>query len=271
KVIAYALRQLKGHEKNYLTHDLEMEAARDLNLRQQRWLELLKDYDMIILNHSSKANMVEDALSRKAFEDEKLCKIRDNVLEGRAKETIIDDLGVLRIKARICVPQTGDLTRLIIEELVEFEVKNKHQKPSGIIQRMPIPEGKWEGIAMDIVVGLPQTLEKFDVIDFDSHWNQLLPLVKFTYNNSYHLSIEIAPFEVLYDRRCRSPTGWFDSFKVWPWGTNLLRDSLDKVKLIQERLLTAQSRQKNYADRKVRDLEFMVGEWDLLKVTPMKG
>ena len=95
KVIAYASRQLKVHEKNYPTHDLELAAVvyalkiwrhylygvhvdiftdhkslqyvftqRDLNLRQRRWLELLKDYDMSVLYHPGKANVVADALSR---------------------------------------------------------------------------------------------------------------------------------------------------------------------------------------------------------------
>ncbi|WMV14528.1 hypothetical protein MTR67_007913 [Solanum verrucosum] len=63
KVIAYASRQLKVHEKNYPTHDLEL-AAKKLNLRQSKWLELLKDYDMSILYHPGKANVVADALSR---------------------------------------------------------------------------------------------------------------------------------------------------------------------------------------------------------------
>ena len=54
-------------------------------------------------------------------------------------------------------------------------------------------------------------------------------------------------------------------------GVLILRDSMEKVKSIQEKLLAAQSRQKEYADRKVRDLEFMEGEQVLLKVSPMKG
>ena len=77
----------------------------------------------------------------------------------------------------------------------------------------------------------------------------------------------MAPFEALYGRRCRSPIGWFDEFEVRPWVTDLLRESLDKVKSIQEKLLAAQSRQKDYADQK----EFMEGEQVLLKVSPMKG
>ncbi|WMV32659.1 hypothetical protein MTR67_026044, partial [Solanum verrucosum] len=64
KVIAYVSRLLWKHDQNYSTHDLELQ--RELNLRQRRWLELLKDYDVDILYHPGKANVVVDALSRKS-------------------------------------------------------------------------------------------------------------------------------------------------------------------------------------------------------------
>nr|GFA21050.1 putative reverse transcriptase domain-containing protein [Tanacetum cinerariifolium] len=67
KVISYASRQLKIHEKNYTTHDLELD-QKELNMRQRRWLELLSDYDCDIRYHSWKANVVADALSRKERE-----------------------------------------------------------------------------------------------------------------------------------------------------------------------------------------------------------
>ncbi|GKF30504.1 putative reverse transcriptase domain-containing protein [Tanacetum coccineum] len=65
KVIVYASRQLKIHEKNYTTHDFELGAVKELNMRQRRSLELLSDYDCKIRYHSGKANVVVDALSRK--------------------------------------------------------------------------------------------------------------------------------------------------------------------------------------------------------------
>ncbi|GKB46898.1 putative reverse transcriptase domain-containing protein, partial [Tanacetum coccineum] len=70
KVIAYASRQLKPHEENYTTHDLELGAVhildqKELNIRQRRWLELLADYDCKIRYYPGKENVVADALSRK--------------------------------------------------------------------------------------------------------------------------------------------------------------------------------------------------------------
>nr|GEV55645.1 reverse transcriptase domain-containing protein [Tanacetum cinerariifolium] len=65
KIIAYASRQLKPNEENYTTHDLELGAVKELNMRQRHWLELLADYDCEIRYHPGKANVVADALSQK--------------------------------------------------------------------------------------------------------------------------------------------------------------------------------------------------------------
>ncbi|XP_070048995.1 uncharacterized protein [Nicotiana tomentosiformis] len=98
------------------------------------------------------------------------------------------------------------------------------------------------------------------VADFGGQWDQFLPLAEFAYNNSYQSSIEMAPFEALYGRRCHSLIGWFEPSEARIYGTDLVKDALEKVKLIQEGHRTAQSRQKSYADQKARDVSFMVGE-----------
>ncbi|WMV07948.1 hypothetical protein MTR67_001333 [Solanum verrucosum] len=81
----------------------------------------------------------------------------------------------------------------------------------------------------------------------------------------------MAPFEALYERGCRSPIGWFEAGDVKPLRVDLVKDSEDKVRSIQAKLLAAHSRQKKYTDHKVRDTAFQTGENVLLKVSPMKG
>ncbi|XP_075083657.1 uncharacterized protein LOC142167390 [Nicotiana tabacum] len=108
-------------------------------------------------------------------------------------------------------------------------------------------------------------------IDFGGHWDDQLPLAEFAYNNSYRSSIQMAPFEALYGRKCRSPVGWFEHGEAQLLDPNLVQQALEKVTLIRERLRTAQSRQTTYADKRVRDLEFMKGEKVFLKVSSMKG
>ncbi|XP_070050579.1 uncharacterized protein [Nicotiana tomentosiformis] len=81
----------------------------------------------------------------------------------------------------------------------------------------------------------------------------------------------MALYEALYGRRCHSLVGWFDPGEARLVDTNLVCDALEKIKLIQERLCTVQSRQKSYADRKPRDVAFMMGEKILLRMFPMNG
>ncbi|GJX69786.1 putative reverse transcriptase domain-containing protein, partial [Tanacetum coccineum] len=98
-----------------------------------------------------------------------------------------------------------------------------------------------------------------------------LPLVEFSYNNSYHASIKAAPYEALYERKCRSPVCWSEVGDNQLTGPELIRDTTKKIVQIKNCLLTACSRQKSYADRRLKPLEFKVGDMVLLKVSPWKG
>ncbi|KAH0644574.1 hypothetical protein KY284_032458 [Solanum tuberosum] len=388
-VIAYASRQLKMHERNYPTHDLEFAAVvfalkiwrhylyvvkceefsdrrslkhvftqKDMNLRQQKWMELLKDYDVTIQYYPGKANMVANALSRTAVSmgslaclniakrpfakeihtleskfmqlgnSERGGELRRKTVNGKAQKTTLDADGVLNFKGRICVLRVDDLIKKLLgmshglrysihpgvtkmyqdliywwsgikKHIAKFEakcpnyqqVKYEHQRPAGLLQTMSIPKWKWERIAMDFVVGLPMTLGKFDsiwivvdrltksahfilidgqsertmqvledmlrgcVLDFGGNWDKFIPLCEFSYNNSYHSSIDMAPFEALHGKGCRSPIGWFKARDVKPLGVDLMKYAQDKVRSIQANLLAAQSRQKKYADHKVSPMK----------------
>ena len=98
-----------------------------------------------------------------------------------------------------------------------------------------------------------------------------MPLVEFAYNNSYQASIQMAPYETLYGRPCRSPLCWTEVGESSITGPDLIRDTSEKVSLIRQRLLTTQSRQKSYADVRRRPLEFEVGDHVFLKVMPKRG
>ncbi|GJV28906.1 putative reverse transcriptase domain-containing protein [Tanacetum coccineum] len=119
-----------------------------------------------------------------------------------------------------------------------------------------------------------QTLEDMSrarVIDFGSSWDRHLPLVEFSYNNSYHASIKAAPYEALYGWKCRSPVCWSEVGDSHLTGPELIRDTTEKIVQIKNRLLTAHSHQKSYADKRAKPLEFEVGDMVLLKVSPWKG
>ncbi|KAJ9538993.1 hypothetical protein OSB04_031726 [Centaurea solstitialis] len=119
-----------------------------------------------------------------------------------------------------------------------------------------------------------QTLEdmlRACVIEFGGSWDDHLPLVEFSYNNSYHASIQCAPYEALYGRKCRSPLNWLEVGENKLFRPDVVQETTDKIKMVQEKLKTARDRQKSYADNRRKPLEFQVGDKVLLKVSPWKG
>ncbi|KAL0534327.1 hypothetical protein IC582_028617 [Cucumis melo] len=488
KVVAYASRQLKSHEQNYPTHDLELAAVvfalkiwrhylygekiqiftdhkslkyfftqKELNMRQRRWLELVKDYDCEILYHPGKANVVADALSRKVSHSAALITrqaplhrdleraeiavsvgavttqlaqltvqptLRQRIIDaqsndpylvekrglaeaGQTAEFSLSSDGGLLFERRLCVPSDSAVkTELLSEahsspfsmhpgstkmyqdlkrvywwrnmkrEVAEFvsrclvcqQVKAPRQKPAGLLQPLSIPEWKWENVSMDFITGLPRTLRGFTVIwvvvdrltksahfvpgkstytaskwaqlymseivrlhgvpvsivsdrdarftsnfwkglqtamgtrlnfstafhpqtdgqterlnqvledmlracalEFPGSWDSHLHLMEFAYNNSYQATIGMAPFEALYGKCCRSPVCWDEVGEQRLMGPELVQSTNEAIQKIRSRMLTAQSRQKSYADVRRKDLEFEIGDKVFLKVAPMKG
>jgi hypothetical protein len=487
KVIAYASRQLKTHERNYPTHDLELAAVvfalkvwrhylygeqfeiftdhkslkylfsqKELNMRQRRWLEFIKDYEFTLSYHPGKANVVADALSRKSgsglasliniewklIEDlaewspfttsSGTIKVNNLTIQPEFKEKVIakqkedpqygkmetlaqqednefrrKEDGSIWMRERLWVPsdpelreellgeahkskytihpgstkmfkdlQRGywwngmkrDVARYVAKCLTCQQVKIEHQRPGGMMQLMEIPQWKWENITMDFVMGLPRTRRNHDAIwvivdrltksahflpmrkgqslesltelyiqeivrlhgvpisiisdrdprftsrlwrqlqsalgtklkfstafhpqtdgqsertiqtledmlracmlDWKGEWDTHVVLAEFAYNNSYHASIGMAPFEALYGRPCRSPVHWNEVGERTIESPIILQHYTEQIQKIQHRLRAAQSRQKSYADQRRRELAFEVGDRIFVKVSPTKS
>ncbi|GJX89835.1 putative reverse transcriptase domain-containing protein [Tanacetum coccineum] len=119
-----------------------------------------------------------------------------------------------------------------------------------------------------------QTLEdmlRACVLDFGMNYDRNLPLVEFSYNNSYHTSIKVAPFEALYGRKCRSPVCWAEVREAQLTGPTIIHETTEKIVQIKSRIQAACDRQKSYADIKRKPLKFQVGDRVMLKVSPWKG
>ncbi|GJT74937.1 putative reverse transcriptase domain-containing protein [Tanacetum coccineum] len=237
KVIAYASRQLKIHEKNYTTHDLELG--------------------------------VVEARKQENYGTEDLGGMIKN-LEPHAD-------GTLCLRNRSWIPCFGDLRTLIMHESHKLKVKAECQKPSGLLFQPVIPVWKWENITMDFNTKLPKTSSGQDIIwtdghskrtiqtledmlraceiDFGKGWDRYLPLVEFSYNNSYHTSIKVAPFEALYDRKCRSPICWTEVGDAQLTGPEIIHETTEKIIQIKKRIQAARDRQKSYAERRRKPLK----------------
>nr|GEU41390.1 hypothetical protein [Tanacetum cinerariifolium] len=312
KVIAYSSRQLKIHEKNYTTHDLELESShifsqKELNMRQRRWIELFSDYDCEIRYHPSKANVVVDALCRKERVKPKRVRDMNMILQSSIKDRILaaqkeamdeyaglqrglDEMmkqrsdGTLYYLDRIWVPLKGEVRTLIMDEAYKSnysvhpgadkmyydlrdrlylnEIVARHGVPISIISDRDsrFTSRFWQ--SMQEALGT--------LLDMRS-WDVHLPLVEFSYNNSYHSSVRCASFEALYGRKCRSPIMWAEVGEGQLIGPELVQETTEKISDIKDRLKVARNRQKSYADKRRKPLEFSVGDYVLLKVSPWKG
>src|SRR3954463_6835968 len=109
------------------------------------------------------------------------------------------------------------------------------------------------------------------VISFGKKWEESLPFAEFSYNNSYQASLKMAPFEVLYERKCRTPLNWSETGERTPIGPDIIQHAEDQVRVIREHLKVAQSRQKRNYDRKHKEMAYQPGEYVYLRVTPMRG
>src|SRR3954467_9267489 len=109
------------------------------------------------------------------------------------------------------------------------------------------------------------------VISFGKKWEESLPFDEFSYNNSYQASLKMAPFEVLYGCKCRTPLNWSETGERTLIGPDIIQHAEDQVRVICEHLKAAHSRQKSNYDRKHKEMVYQPSEQAYLRVTPMRG
>ncbi|GJV89299.1 putative reverse transcriptase domain-containing protein [Tanacetum coccineum] len=173
----------------------------------------------------------------------------------------------------------ADIATYVSKCLTCAKVKAEHQKLARLLQQPKIPVWKWEIITMDFVSGLPKmpsgSLQKALGTNLDMS-TAYCPQTDGQSERTIQtledmLRAYAAPYEALYGRKCRSPVCWSEVRDSQLTGPELIRDTTKKIVQIKNRLLTARSRQKSYADRILNPLEFEVGDMVLLKVSPRKG
>ncbi|GJW17793.1 putative reverse transcriptase domain-containing protein [Tanacetum coccineum] len=128
------------------------------------------------------------------------------------------------------------LTRQYLKEVV-----SRHGVPVSIISDR------------DMIRTIPNVFRRnaYEVwMDFGKGWDRHLPLIEFSYNNSYHTSIKAAPFEALYGRKCRSPICWAEVGDAQLTGPEIVRETTEKIIQIKHRLQASRDRQRSYADKK---------------------
>ena len=107
-------------------------------------------------------------------------------------------------------------------------------------------------------------------MEFPGSWDRYIPLMEFAYNNSYQASIGIAPYKTLYGRGCRTLVCWTELNEHKVISPDIVKDTEEKVQVIQKRLKAVNDRKKSYADLKMRDIEYEVGDKVFLKVSPWR-
>nr|GEZ17531.1 putative reverse transcriptase domain-containing protein [Tanacetum cinerariifolium] len=241
--------------------------------------ELFSDYDCEMRYHPGKANVVADSLSRKERVKPKRVRAMNMILQLSIKDRIpvaqkeaVDEFAGLQRCLDEMIEQRSDRTLYYLDQIW-----------------VPLKGEKWEGITMDFVTKLPRTSSGHDTIwvivdrlTKSAHFLLTREDYKMDRLARLYLNEIVArhgvPISIISDRdsrftsrKCRSPIMWAEVGEGQLIGPELVQDTTKKISHIKYRIKAARDRQKSYADKRRKPLEFSVGDYVLLKVSPWKG
>ncbi|GJR86866.1 retrovirus-related pol polyprotein from transposon TNT 1-94 [Tanacetum coccineum] len=309
KVIAYASQQLKVHEKNYTTHDLELGSVvfalkkwrlylygtkctvftdhkslkhildqKELNMRQHHWLELLSDYDCDIRYHPGKANVVADALSQAQIEALKPENLENKDVGGMIRKDIPKE------KLKPCVDGNSYLILDMCEgqgRTPKARVKAKHQKPSGLLVQPAILEWKRDKSWMDFITELPKSSHRkeqtteYHVLIICDRDGRFTSNVWKSFQKALGINISMSTaYHPETDGQSKRTIQTLEDMLLGEaqlTGPELIQETTEKIVLIKQRIQAAQDQQKSYANLKRKPMDFEVRDRVMLKVSPWKG
>nr|GEW04081.1 reverse transcriptase domain-containing protein [Tanacetum cinerariifolium] len=220
---------------------------KELNMCQWRWIELFSNYDCEICYHPGQVDAQSETSKVENASAEMLCGL-DQQMERKEDESLyfMDHIWVLLVGVDKLTKSTHFLaTRegYSMEKLVRMYIDE-------IVARHGVPT---DGQSKRTIQTLKDILRAC-VIDFGGSWDVHLPSAEFSYNNSYHSSIQCIPFEALHGRKCRSPVFWAKIEESRLIGPELVQETTDKVVLIKEKLKAARDLQKSYVNNRCKPL-----------------
>nr|GEU36453.1 putative reverse transcriptase domain-containing protein [Tanacetum cinerariifolium] len=265
---------------------LEPRADRTLCLNNRSWLPCFGDLRTLIMHESHKSKYSIHLGSDKMYQDLKASKTFWFV--SPTKNSIME-MGEITMDFITKLPKTTndyDTIWVIVDRLTKSahfipmrendpmeklmkvymkEVVTRHGVPISIISDR---DGRFTSLFWQ---ALHKALGTRLNMNFGKSWDRHLPLVEFSYNNSYHTSIKAAPFEALYGRKCRSPVCWAEVRDAQLTVPEIIHEITKKIVQTKSKIQAARDRQKSYADLKRKPMDFQVGDRVMLKVSPWKG
>ncbi|KAL5572668.1 hypothetical protein UlMin_022265 [Ulmus minor] len=177
--------------------------------------------------------------------DPHLLKLKERVLEGKEAEFSVSTDGILHYKGRLCIPDDVEIREQLLSE-AHATPYSVH--PGATKMYQDLKERFW----------------------WSGTWNRYLPLIEFSYNNSYQATIGMAPYEALYGRKCRSPVHWYETGETEVTTPEFVEDTTQAVKKIQARMKSAQRSHTVRKTGKVKSSKYVSDKSHVLEQEPIE-